>query len=743
MKFIYTIIAILLIFTTAFFHGCILFPKTKISEKEVTEKVWKSVNDHRILSQNKQYLEALDRVGKQLEKLTLFKNAKWEYKVFDSPAPNVFSLPGGKVAAYSGLFRFAVNDAELAAAVVREMLHANRAHGIEIIVERFDGKIPETVELIKIFGAGTSSSHLFPYPVHVEMETDAEGMRLLAEAGYEPSAMISLLKKLTAVQEANIVALTLKPNSVAGRIAALEKQLPQAKKIYSGLKDKLDKGVVYDKAMTSPSVPASNGSETAVKADNFGYQLMCPPGWLFDKNDKNLTLSMISPDRTASVYIHNLIPKNEGKKIITADAACNTLLQTIKTKYPKFKIVKRGNTFVKRRRSPEFHAEYTMNGQKWSQWTIIYSRRDNQMLYVFSYYAPEDNYKKLLPFAGKILKSFTTVSFAVKVADDKNQFASTPLTPEAKEISDHIDKTIDNQINEYKDLLKRLDSMSRREGLVKGLHHKRCPRCKNIIIYDKGHYRWICKRCGKVMFDFSRMPMSNGKTLKEEIANQRRKTAVLVKKLRALGNKQLAEIDHPPMWDENAPVFSKRQRTHSSKPSQGLSFIHTQSAQGTATPPSLRDNNMAAAALPQIPKNPAARIVFERVSRDIKAASYDGNRDFNANSAALLYGREKYQNVKCPKCGSNTGYDYGHYRWICPKCKHEIADLLDAPYKGTTVRKYLVEQEDLAREKIQKIRREGNKALRQKNQPPLWNENDPITNVTDHRVRETSDDNSK
>ena len=57
--------------------------------------------------------------------------------------------------------------------------------------------------------------------------------------------------------------------------------------------------------------------------------------------------------------------------------------------------------------------------------------------------------------------------------------------------------------------------------------------------------------------------------------------------------------------------------------------------------------------------------------------------------------------------------------------------------------KYLIEQEELAREKIRRIRREGNNALKQKNQPPLWNENDPITNVTDHGASETSDNSSK
>ena len=96
-------------------------------------------------------------------------------------------------------------------------------------------------------------------------------MRLLAEVGYDPSAMIDLLKKLTAVKEANIVALTLKPDSVTQRIAVLEKQLPEAQKVYSSVKDKLDKGVVYDNAMTSPAASAATGTGVVVKADDLGF----------------------------------------------------------------------------------------------------------------------------------------------------------------------------------------------------------------------------------------------------------------------------------------------------------------------------------------------------------------------------------------------------------------------------------------------------------------------------------------
>lgn len=154
------------------------------------------------VSTKRDYTEALNRVGRAIQKVAARDDYKWEFVVLASDTANAFCLPGGKVAVYSGLFQFVANDAELATVVSHEIAHALARHGGERmsmaqlqqlgslgLKKAGVGTVGEAV-----YGYGTQLGVMLPFSRKHEHEADTIGLVLMAKAGYQPEAAIAFSK---------------------------------------------------------------------------------------------------------------------------------------------------------------------------------------------------------------------------------------------------------------------------------------------------------------------------------------------------------------------------------------------------------------------------------------------------------------------------------------------------------------------------------------------------------------------
>jgi predicted Zn-dependent protease len=129
----------------------------------------------------------------------------WEANVITSDQLNAWCMPGGKIAVYSGLIeRLKLSDDELAAVMGHEISHALREHARERISKEVGANL-----LISILGAATGTDTraaaqgyqlLVGLPNSREMETEADriGIELMARAGYDPRAAVSVWQKMQA-----------------------------------------------------------------------------------------------------------------------------------------------------------------------------------------------------------------------------------------------------------------------------------------------------------------------------------------------------------------------------------------------------------------------------------------------------------------------------------------------------------------------------------------------------------------
>lgn len=83
-----------------------------------------------------------------------------------------------------------------------------------------------------LVGLGADLLATKPFSRHQESEADAGGVRLMAEAGYNPEAAVSVWEKMNKVQGGSSLSILSTHPTNQARINAIRKMLPEVMPIY-------------------------------------------------------------------------------------------------------------------------------------------------------------------------------------------------------------------------------------------------------------------------------------------------------------------------------------------------------------------------------------------------------------------------------------------------------------------------------------------------------------------------------
>jgi predicted Zn-dependent protease len=192
-----------------------------VSSKEVEQmaakeyaQVMAEAQKKGLLNRNPQQVQRVQTIAQRLIPQTrVFRQDApgwpWESNVLTSKDVNAWAMPGGKMAVYTGLIeRLNVTDDELAAVMGHEIAHALREHARERIARQMGTQTASTIGAIalQIFTGvqidpqlvGTVGQAVFVLPNSRENEQEADviGVELMARAGYDPRASLSLWQKM-------------------------------------------------------------------------------------------------------------------------------------------------------------------------------------------------------------------------------------------------------------------------------------------------------------------------------------------------------------------------------------------------------------------------------------------------------------------------------------------------------------------------------------------------------------------
>lgn len=146
-----------------------------------------------------------------------WRQLPWEVAVFNHTAANAFALPGGKVGVHTGLLKVATTPDELAAVIGHEIAHVTHRHGAERISQSMAAEValaatqayvgrkqsPEEARTaLALLGVGAQIGVMLPFSRLHEREADVAGQALMARAGFDPQAAVSLWDKMHAADPA-------------------------------------------------------------------------------------------------------------------------------------------------------------------------------------------------------------------------------------------------------------------------------------------------------------------------------------------------------------------------------------------------------------------------------------------------------------------------------------------------------------------------------------------------------------
>lgn len=131
------------------------------------------------------------------------RNLPYEFVVLNNSVPNAWALPGGKIAINRGLLIELNSEAELAAVLSHEIVHAAARHGAQAMQRGMllQGAVLVTAAAARrgnysnlAVGAASLGAQLINQrnTRGAELESDQYGMLYMSRAGYDPAAAVSL-----------------------------------------------------------------------------------------------------------------------------------------------------------------------------------------------------------------------------------------------------------------------------------------------------------------------------------------------------------------------------------------------------------------------------------------------------------------------------------------------------------------------------------------------------------------------
>ncbi len=141
----------------------------------------------------------VDRIGQRLVRTSARPNIKYTFQVVEDDAVNAFATMGGFVYINTGLLKIADNEAQLAGVMGHEIGHIAGRHALQHMKQAALAQGLSTalgVNNDKLVQIGVQVALTLPNSRQDEYDADRQGLSMIVQSGYAPSAMPEFMKKL-------------------------------------------------------------------------------------------------------------------------------------------------------------------------------------------------------------------------------------------------------------------------------------------------------------------------------------------------------------------------------------------------------------------------------------------------------------------------------------------------------------------------------------------------------------------
>ncbi|MFQ5571750.1 MAG: M48 family metalloprotease [Rhodothermales bacterium] len=169
---------------------------------------------HGGLHPNRQAQIELDQIGQRLVDRTQAGQTAYRFDfhlLTDERTVNAFALPGGQIFITAALASRLRTEGEIAGVLAHEIGHVVARHAAEHMAQaRLTEGLADAAAIVAYDPAQPGSAQIatliaqaltLKYGRNDELESDVLGVRFMAEAGYDPRALISVMEVLEATRE--------------------------------------------------------------------------------------------------------------------------------------------------------------------------------------------------------------------------------------------------------------------------------------------------------------------------------------------------------------------------------------------------------------------------------------------------------------------------------------------------------------------------------------------------------------
>jgi Zn-dependent protease with chaperone function len=191
-------LAVVLLLLLAVVFGVTWFASKAVALVPVSVEEALGEQVSRALSPGGKSCEAVDAVTRALTRALPENPYKFRVAVVDEPAVNALAAPGGYVVVFRGLLERTASPDELAGVLAHEVQHVVLRHSMRGLLRNMG----TAAAIGLIFGDASGLAGLagelgsLRYQRGDEEEADSRGIELMARAGFEPRAMITMFEKL-------------------------------------------------------------------------------------------------------------------------------------------------------------------------------------------------------------------------------------------------------------------------------------------------------------------------------------------------------------------------------------------------------------------------------------------------------------------------------------------------------------------------------------------------------------------